>query len=108
MTNRGYIAYSERLKEHGYKYCPDCPYEGANSWIKWFVKDEETKVYASFRVFHSEDIETGEDVYTVSAEGHLEDKNRCPHLMKLYFGNHPDLEHIESVMNAAKEMFEEW
>lgn len=108
MTNKGYRAYSERLKEHGYVFLPDQPYEGANSWIKWFVKDEETKVYVSFRVFHSEDIETGEDVYSVSAHGILEDKEKCPHRIDLDFGRNPDLEYIESVMSTAKEMFEEW
>ena len=108
MTNRGYKAFSERLKEHGYVFLPDEPYEGANSWIKWFVKDEETKVYATFRVFHNEDFETGEDVYTVSAEGHFSDKDKCPHLMNLYFGNHHDLESLEGIMEQVKEMFLDW
>lgn len=108
MTNRGYKAFSERLKEHGYVFLPDEPYEGANSWIKWFVKDEETKVYATFRVFHNEDFETGEDVYTVSAVGHLSDKDKCPHLMTLYFGNHHDLESLEGIMEQVKEMFLDW
>lgn len=108
MTNRGYKAFCERLKEYGYTYRPDQPYEGANLWIKWFVKDEETKVYATFRVFHNEDYETGEDVYTVSAEGHFSDKDKCPHLMTLHFGNHHDLESLEGIMEQVKEMYLDW
>ena len=108
MTNRGYKAFCERLKEYGYTYRPDQPYEGANSWVKWFVKDEETKVYVSVRVFHKEDYDTGEEVYTVSAEGRFEDKEKCPHLMTLFFGNHPDLLHIDAVMEEVKFMFLDW
>ena len=108
MTNRGYKAFSERLKEHGYKYYPDHPWEGANSWIKWLVKDESTKVYVSVRVFHKEDYDTGEEVYAVSAEGHLEDKEKCPHLMTLCFGNHFDLTQIDEMMEEVKYMFLNW
>ena len=108
MTNRGYKAFSERLNEHGYKYYPDHPWDGANSWIKWLVKDESTKVYVSVRVFHKEDYDTGEEVYTVSAEGHFSDKEKCPHLMNLYFGNHPDLSKLDGIMEQMKEMYLDW
>lgn len=106
MTTRGYKAYCERLKEYGYKYMPDKPYDGANSWVKWFVKDEKTKIFVSFQVFYKVDTETGEDVYTVNAHGQMEDAEACPHLISLYFGHHPDLAHIEKVMEEAKLLFE--
>lgn len=106
MKPRGYKAYSERLKDHGYEYLPNQPYEGANSWRKFFVKDEGTKVYVAFRVWHQEDFETGEEVYSVSAHGILEDKEKCPHHIDLDFGRNPDLTHIDNIMEEAVKLFE--
>lgn len=55
MTSAQYSIYKRKLKEHGYTYYPDEPWDGANSWRKVYVKEEGLSADVTVRVFdHTE------------------------------------------------------
>lgn len=101
MTSAEYSIYKRKLKEHGYTYYPDEPWDGANSWRKVYVKEEGLSASVTVRVFdHTEFY----DRISCGFYGGIYYVNEVDINMQPKLGYEPDLDFVDRKMNELIEL----
>lgn len=71
MNPREYNQYAKELRENGYIYFPDTPYQGRNLWRKDIERDNLEDSYISIEVYEHRD-DFGDIDYFLRAFGTIE------------------------------------
>lgn len=101
MTSDEYSRYKRKLKEHGYTYYPDKPWDGANSWFKEFVKEKGLAASVTVRVFDHTEFE---DRISCGFYGIVCFVNEISIKIEPKLGHDPDLDFVDRKMNELIEL----
>lgn len=101
MTSAEYSIYKRKLKEHGYTYYPDEPWDGANSWRKVYVKEEGFSADVTVRVFDQTEFE---DRISCGFYGIVYFVNEIGIKIEPKLGYEPDLDFVDRKMNELIEL----
>ena len=101
MTSDEYSRYKRKLKEHGYTYYPDKPWDGANSWFKEFVKEKGLAASVTVRVFDHTEFE---DRISCGFYGGIYYVNEVCIDIRPKLGNDSDLDFVDRKMNELIEL----
>ena len=84
MDTRQYNEYKNQLLKAGYKYYPDEPYDGRNTWMKFIVKEEKRKAFIRLDEYLHTDSDTGKKDYRFYAQGIVRDDD-CDVVLTIKF-----------------------
>lgn len=101
MTSAEYSIYKRKLKEHGYTYYPDKPWDGANSWRKVYVKEEGLSADVTVRVFDQTEFE---DRINCGFYGIVCFVNEISIKIEPELGHDPNLDFVDRKMNELIEL----
>ena len=101
MTTAEYGVYKRKMQEHGYKYLPNQPFDGSNSWVKHFVKEEHFKAKVVVREFDHREFE---DKIQLGFYGSVDFMSEVSVTINPAFGYAPDLDCVDRKMAEIREM----
>ena len=104
MDTLQYNEYKKQLLKAGYKYYPDEPYEGRNTWMKFIVKEEKRKAFIRLDEYSHADPDSGKMDYRLNAHGVVRDDD-CDIVLTIKFSQ-LNVEDMElSVNDYYKRLF---